>query len=304
MGAFSSPRLDHLVERQAEPVALAQAHPADARRQALEVDALARHVEPAVQVRVVGDQLLAPWRRCGGCPRDRPTAPPSGTGRCPGRTAAGCRPARSRGSRRRSSTPSSSATCADVVAVVEGREPGLWNASMASTCAAIEACARLHDGRGIARRAARPPLLERPAVRQVAVQRVVRAGLVGHQRRAGCRARTSSGSISAALPSRPTETRLACARGVVDDRAAPRRAVGRRVEVARARGACRCAPARHSTREQTPPAIVAASGCAPPMPPSPAVRIQLPGEVAAEVLAAPSRRRSRRCPARCPAMPM
>ena len=49
---------DHLVEREAEPVALAEADPADARRQALEVDALARHVEPVVQMRVVGQQFL------------------------------------------------------------------------------------------------------------------------------------------------------------------------------------------------------------------------------------------------------
>ena len=50
--------LHHLVEGQAGAVALAQADPADARRQALEGDALAGHVEPAVQVRVVREQLL------------------------------------------------------------------------------------------------------------------------------------------------------------------------------------------------------------------------------------------------------
>ena len=49
---------DHLVEGEAEAVALAEADPADARRQALEGDPLARHVEPAVEVRIVGDQLL------------------------------------------------------------------------------------------------------------------------------------------------------------------------------------------------------------------------------------------------------
>jgi hypothetical protein len=57
-GAFSSPDAHHLVEGEAEPVAVAEADPADPRRQALEGDALARHVEPAVQVRIVGDQLL------------------------------------------------------------------------------------------------------------------------------------------------------------------------------------------------------------------------------------------------------
>ena len=48
---------DHLVEGEAEPVAVAQAHPADARRQALEGDALARHIQPVVQVRVAGGQF-------------------------------------------------------------------------------------------------------------------------------------------------------------------------------------------------------------------------------------------------------
>ena len=60
IGAETSPFLHHLVEGEAEAVALAEADPADARRQALEGDPLARHVEPAVEVRVVGDQLLHP----------------------------------------------------------------------------------------------------------------------------------------------------------------------------------------------------------------------------------------------------
>ena len=51
---------DHLVEGEAEAVALAEADPADARRKPLEGDPLARHVEPAVEVRIVGDQLLHP----------------------------------------------------------------------------------------------------------------------------------------------------------------------------------------------------------------------------------------------------
>ena len=52
------------------------------------------------------------------------------------------------------------------------------------------------------------------------------------------------------------------------------------------RGASRCASGRHSIASIEAPAIVAASGCAPPMPPRPAVRIHLPAQVAAEVLAA------------------
>ena len=48
----------HGVEGQAGQVALAQADPADACRQALEADALARHIEPAVQVCVIGEKLF------------------------------------------------------------------------------------------------------------------------------------------------------------------------------------------------------------------------------------------------------
>ena len=43
---------------------------------------------------------------------------------------------------------------------------------------------------------------------------------------------------------------------------------------------------RHSTASMLNPAMVAASGCAPPMPPRPAVSIHLPRELAAEVAAA------------------
>src|ERR1700754_1471145 len=48
----------HLVKGEAQPVTLAQADPADARRQSLEADPLARHVQPAMQVRIVRDQFL------------------------------------------------------------------------------------------------------------------------------------------------------------------------------------------------------------------------------------------------------
>src|SRR3989344_1856272 len=48
----------HFVERQAQLGAQAQANPADTCRQALEADALARHVQPVVQVGVVRNQLF------------------------------------------------------------------------------------------------------------------------------------------------------------------------------------------------------------------------------------------------------
>src|SRR3546814_8319760 len=49
---------DHFVEGESELIALTQADPADARGQALELNAFARHVEPVVQVGDVGDQFL------------------------------------------------------------------------------------------------------------------------------------------------------------------------------------------------------------------------------------------------------
>src|SRR5260221_13585904 len=48
----------HLVEREANPRPLAEAEPADARRQALELDLLPRHVEPVVEMAVAGDERL------------------------------------------------------------------------------------------------------------------------------------------------------------------------------------------------------------------------------------------------------
>src|SRR5258706_13350612 len=47
----------HLIEGQAEAMPVAQADPADARRQPLELDALGGHVEPVVQMWIVGNEL-------------------------------------------------------------------------------------------------------------------------------------------------------------------------------------------------------------------------------------------------------
>ena len=56
-GRLELTALHHLVEREPEAVPVAQAHPADPRGQSLEMDALACHVEPVVQVRIVGYEL-------------------------------------------------------------------------------------------------------------------------------------------------------------------------------------------------------------------------------------------------------
>ena len=115
-----------------------RAQPADARRQALELDALARHVEPAVQVRVVRDQflhLVVGALDVPGCP----TARPSGTGPTPrqnsGRMYAGTKPGKSNAF----FTPAVECDLADVVAVVEHRDARAGTASIASTCFAIDA---------------------------------------------------------------------------------------------------------------------------------------------------------------------
>src|SRR5690242_6373801 len=47
----------HLVEGEPETMPVPEPYPADARREALELDALARHVEPMVQVRIMRDEL-------------------------------------------------------------------------------------------------------------------------------------------------------------------------------------------------------------------------------------------------------
>ena len=57
IGADISPRRDEIVERDAELRALALAQPADARRQPLKCDPLARQRDPAAQMLVVRKQL-------------------------------------------------------------------------------------------------------------------------------------------------------------------------------------------------------------------------------------------------------
>ena len=105
-------RADHLVEAQPETMTLAIPEPADPRRKTLERDPLAGHLDPAVQVVVVGELVehgRDPSRRCR---RDRPTTPPSGTGPCPRRTTGGCTRAGIPDSRRRGRTRRAAPRCA------------------------------------------------------------------------------------------------------------------------------------------------------------------------------------------------
>ena len=187
--------------------------------------------------------------------------------------------------------PSRRASCAhgaDVVAVVEDVRAGR-----------LEREHRLDVlGHRLAARAARTPrvalaqlggLLERQPARDVAVQRVVR-------RRSG-RSRDPARRRAAPAPGRPrprcrsTAIDRACLLGlrvcvelrqrVVEVVRRRRRGSASRAGAGRARGR----PRRRGTRA---PVIVAASGCAPPMPPRPPVSTSAAREVvAAEVRARP-----------------
>ena len=207
------------------------------------------------------------------CPQDRPTARPSETAPCPRRTAAVCRPARSPETRTRPPRPRRT------------RPAGCCCRSRRSAHPAVEGEHGLdvRDDRALGRSdecrvlrrivLRRLPSLDGPADRQVAVDEIVRACLVGDQvgpRAAPHQFRQNFGGVAeqAHRHRRPAGAQ------------ASRRARARRRGpwpvvadiVLRSRSAIRLWMAL-DRRAKTRPAIVAASGCAPPMPPSPAVTI-------------------------------
>ncbi len=169
----------HFIELQSGAMAVAEADPADACGQSLERDARLRHVEPAMQVRVRRETAPSRPRRSCRCPPDHPTARPSGTGRCRGRTGGGCKRARNPGSRRRSRRPRPS------------RPGGCCCRSRRSGCPRGEGehgFDMLCDGglgsdRNSSRiaRAFGFPLRDGPAFGEIAVHDVMGAGLVGHR---------------------------------------------------------------------------------------------------------------------------
>ena len=160
---------------------VAQADPADARGQALKLDALARHVEPAVQVRVVGEQLLhlgvglvdvlgiARQRR----PAERPDAAAEQ------RPDIGRHEAREVEGVRASPRPRRPGGCCCRSRPSEC--PASWKSSMAATCCRHRALGGARHRRAGSLSPRGEPLLERPALRQVAVDRIVRGGLVGDE---------------------------------------------------------------------------------------------------------------------------
>ncbi|EAR52350.1 hypothetical protein OG2516_07732 [Oceanicola granulosus HTCC2516] len=166
----------HLVKGEAEPVALAEPDPADSRRQPLEGDPLARHVEPGVQVRIV-DQLLhlgvglvdvlgvARERT----PAERPDAPAeqrADVGRHEAREGEGVL------------EPLLLGDLPDVVAVIERRHPQPPVCHHRRHVVAHRGARRRLDRRRVAL-LPRAPLGDGPAGGEVAVHGVVGAGLVG-----------------------------------------------------------------------------------------------------------------------------
>ena len=166
------------VEREPEPVPVAEPDPADARRQALETDARARHVEPVVQMPVVRHQLL-----------DLGVGPENVLGI-----------ARQRGPAERADPATEQRAdiggheagevervgdafllrhLADVVAIVHGGNAGAMEIEHRAHMHRHRGARRLVDRLGVAL-APLLPLREGPAARQIAVDRIMRRGLVGH----------------------------------------------------------------------------------------------------------------------------
>ena len=177
-GGFQLAILDHLVEGQAEAYPVLDPDPADPRRQALEGDALASHVEPVVQVRIIGDQLFHllvglvdifrvagerhPAERANALAEQRANVGRDEAGEVEGVF-----------------HPLLQRHLADVVAVIQGGgTAGLQGQHGFHLTGHGVASSLVHFlGRGFLQRA---PLGHTPALGQVAVHRVVGGGLVGY----------------------------------------------------------------------------------------------------------------------------
>ena len=180
-GRFQLSGAHHFVERQPRLVPFTQPQPADARGQALKGDALARHVEPAVRVRVVGEQFLdlgvglvdvlrvATQRH----PAERPFALAEQRADVGGHEA---------GEVKRVLHALVQRHLSDVVAVIDHRDAHALEVEHGLHV--LRAALRGGGGqRGVLRGVGGGgfPLRDAPARGQVAVDEVVRAGLVGHQ---------------------------------------------------------------------------------------------------------------------------
>ena len=217
---------DEIVDRQAEP---ARARRIRARRCAPAVPG-----RPRARARA-GSSGTAPRRpRTSRAPARRSRAMSAGSpdsaaqrnGPLPsqksGRMYSGTNP----GISKASSTPAFSRLRADVVAVIEGDRAARCSSSIARTCAAIAAIDRADVLVGVAAAQSASASASVIPVRHVAVQRVVRGRLIGDDVGRRRRARTSSGSTSAALPSSAIERAMPSRRHA--STAGQRRRPGRR----------------------------------------------------------------------------
>ena len=118
------------------------------------------------------------------------------------------------------------------------------------------------------------PLLDAPADRQVAVHRIVRAGLVGDGVGTHAAAHEFGQDLGGVAEQRD-RFRLPCLRVLLDARERVVEVGRLLVDVARAQAHVDARLLAFDVEEHA-PASDAASGCAPPMPPRPAVRIHLP----------------------------
>ena len=176
---------------------------------------------------VVREQLLDLSRRSCGCLPDRPTAPPSGTAPCPAEQRADV-------GRHEAGEVEGvlhalvEGDLADVVAVVDGGHAHGVEVEHGATCTAQERAASSFSRACWPDRPARAPLRHRPADRQVAVDEVVRRGLVGDEvglQPAGLGALDQLGQDLGGVAEQADRHRLAL-RGVLGDHQPPARRRG------------------------------------------------------------------------------
>ena len=183
MGADTSPFATNSLKRTPGPRALAIAQPADARRQALEGHALLRpSASQRLQSLVVGEQLAPRRDRWPGCRPDRPTsASPAERALALAEQRAARTPARSPGyakARRAPARPARRPRGGCCRSRTRRRRAPAWR-TIASTCSRHRVASPSHVLLGVGA-AQRRRLLQRHPGRHVAAQRVVRAGLIGH----------------------------------------------------------------------------------------------------------------------------
>ena len=182
------------------------------------------------------------------------------------------------------------------------RCPRRGAAARASPCSARPSCAATRARSAFGSLRAQRERRVVASSRSARSRRADRARCVWSVRTSGSTPRAISAlERSTALPRTPIDCATPVALPL--ERLVDRRVevVDHHVEVARVEALLDARAIDVRRRGTSPSFIVAASGCAPPMPPRPPVTTRRSFERAAEVLRAPTRRTSRRCPAGFPA---